>query len=128
MRLTFAFLLAPILILSTQAAEVRSPEAPVWADVNAIFVERCVRCHSAQGAGLGLRLDSYAAAIAGSRNGPVLLPNNPDGSELIRRLRGSSLPRMPFLGSPLPEEDIDLIRRWVDAGLPDGTEALRKPW
>lgn len=77
-------------------------------------------CHSAtHGAGLGLQLDSYDGAIAGSTKGAVLVSRDPAGSELIRRLRGESVPRMPFLGRPLPAEEIDVLTRWVEAGLPD---------
>ena len=94
-------------------------ETPDWAAVSAIFVKRCVMCHSEQGAARGLRLDSYEAAVAGSTKGAVLVAGNSAGSELIRRLRGESMPRMPFLSSPLPPEQIDLIMRWVEAGLPE---------
>lgn len=76
-------------------------------------------CHSAQGAALGLRLDTYGAAIAGSTNGAVLVHGDAERSELIRRLRGESLPRMPFLSYPLPQDQIELIIHWVEAGLPE---------
>ena len=90
---------------------------PVWADVSPIFETRCINCHSEHGASKGLRLDSYAGAMAGSENGPVLLAGNAAESELARRLRGESRPPMPFLGRPLPPEELDLILRWIDAGL-----------
>ena len=117
MKRILAFLLCPLLVLSTQSAGGGDSDPPDWSDVRGIFVERCVMCHSAQGAALGLRLDTYEAAIAGSMNGAVLLHGDAEGSELIRRLRGESLPRMPFLSYPLPEDQIDLISHWVDAGL-----------
>jgi len=95
-------------------------EQPDWGDVSAIFNERCVMCHSSVfGAGLGLRLDSYQGAVAGSTKGPVFVPGDASRSELIRRLRGESTPRMPFLSVPLTQDQIDLIVRWIDAGLPD---------
>lgn len=92
---------------------------PNWNDASAIFQARCTMCHSQLGASKGLRLDSYEAAIAGSERGAVLLPGDSENSELVRRLRGESVPRMPFLGRQLPEEEIDLITRWIDAGLPN---------
>ena len=77
-------------------------------------------CHSkVAGASKGLRLDDYSAAIFGSENGAVLVPGDISGSELVRRLRGESMPRMPFLSRPLPEEQIKLIEEWIDAGLPE---------
>lgn len=118
-RLLTALLLT-CLTPAAQAAEASAGTPPTWADVNPIVTKRCVMCHSAQGAGRGLRLDSYALALAGSQDGPVLLPGDPEQSELIRRLKGLSTPRMPFLGSPLSEEEIALFVRWVAAGMPEG--------
>lgn len=108
-----------ILLLPAGGAVADGAEAPAWKDVSAIFQVRCIMCHSDLGAASGLRLDSYEAAMRGSDDGAVLLPGNAAGSELIRRLRGESTPRMPFLSYPLPEEQIELITRWIDAGLPD---------
>jgi hypothetical protein len=71
-----------------------------------------------EAAARGLRLDSYAGAIAGSESGPVLLPGDPSSSELIRRLNGASRPRMPFLSYPLTAAEIELVERWIAAGLP----------
>ena len=97
---------------------------PGWAEVSTIFIERCVMCHSAvAGASKGLRLDDYAAALAGGERGVVLVPGDAASSELVRRLRGQSVPRMPFLSRPLPEDQIALIERWIEAGLPEASEA-----
>jgi len=98
--------------------------SPSWAEVSVIFKERCVMCHSAvAGASKGLRLDNYAAALTGSERGLVLIPGNAVDSELIRRLRGQSVPRMPFLSRPLPEDQIALIESWIAAGLPESGKA-----
>ena len=118
-RIGFLFFVSATL-LPLQAAFGTEADPPVWEDVSAIFNERCVMCHSSvHGAGLGLRLDSYEAAIAGSKRGPVLIPEDAAGSELIRRLRGESTPRMPFLGVALPQDEIDMIIDWINAGLPE---------
>lgn len=95
-------------------------ETPRWAEVSAIFTLRCVMCHSrAAGASKNLELDSYAGALAGSERGAVLVAGDTAGSELLRRLRGESTPRMPFLGRPLPDGEIAVIESWIAAGLPD---------
>jgi hypothetical protein len=90
-----------------------------WEDVSPIFTRYCINCHSSHGAALGLRLDTYNAALAGSVRGAVLLAGNPANSEVVRRLRGESVPRMPFLGYPLKQDEIELIERWIDGGLLD---------
>lgn len=80
-------------------------------------------CHSAvAGASKGLRLDDYTAALAGSETGAVLVPGDASGSELVRRLRGESTPRMPFLSRPLPDAQIALIENWIIAGMPHDSE------
>lgn len=94
---------------------------PDWDDASVVFVRRCTMCHSELGASRGLRLDNYSGALAGSQSGSVLLPGNPDASELMLRLRGESLPRMPFLGPPLPQDEIDVIEGWIAAGLPENS-------
>jgi len=119
MKQTFVALLVTCLATATPAAEAIG-QPPTWADINPIITKHCVMCHSSQGAGRGLRLDSYALALTGSQDGPVLLPGDPDGSELIRRLKGISTPRMPFLSYPLADEEIALFVRWVEAGMPEG--------
>ena len=106
------------------AAYAEDPSPPDWADVSAIFKERCVMCHSkVAGASKGLRLDDYEAAISGSERGAVLVPGDAAGSELVRRLRGESTPRMPFLSRPLPDDQIALIESWIVAGMPHESEA-----
>jgi len=118
MKRSFVALLLTCLSQATAAAETVG-QPPTWADINPIVTKHCVMCHSAQGAGRGLRLDSYALAMAGSKGGPVLLPGDAEGSELIRRLKGISTPRMPFLSYPLADDEIALFVRWVEAGMPE---------
>lgn len=113
-----SFIIAALLAPFAAYAEDTAP--PDWADVSAIFKKRCVMCHSeAAGASKGLRLDDYAAALSGSERGAVLLPGDASGSELVRRLRGESTPRMPFLSRSLPEAQIALIESWIIAGMPN---------
>ncbi len=105
-----------------QAGEVQAQkDALDFADVAAIFNQRCTMCHSGAQPPLGLRLDSYANLTAGSQSGPVVIAGNPAGSELVRRIRGVSRPRMPLTGPPwLSDEEIGLIERWIAAGAPEG--------
>jgi mono/diheme cytochrome c family protein len=98
-------------------------DAPDWSELGPFFGERCTLCHSGPDAPLGLRLDSYEGAMAGSQDGPVLIPGDVEGSELIRRVRGHSQPQMPLVGDPLTEEEIGRIESWILAGLPEGGAA-----
>ncbi|HVG48493.1 MAG TPA: c-type cytochrome domain-containing protein [Rubellimicrobium sp.] len=105
------------------AGEAPAQEAPDWAEAGALFAERCVMCHSGPDAPLGLHLDSFEGALAGSEDGPVLVPGDLGGSELLRRVRGESQPQMPLVGEPLGAEEIAMLEAWVEAGLPEGEVA-----
>ncbi|WP_219724462.1 c-type cytochrome domain-containing protein [Halomonas urumqiensis] len=92
-----------------------------YPDVASILAERCVMCHAGERAMAGLRLDSFEGVVAGSGNGPVVRGGDPDTSELILRLRGEHLPRMPMTGPPfLADDEIALFERWVAQGLSKG--------
>jgi mono/diheme cytochrome c family protein len=93
-----------------------------YADVADIFRERCTLCHGASNASLGLRLDSLEGILNGSQRGPVVKAGDPAGSELVRRIKGISQPRMPMTGPPFPAEaQIARIEQWVASGLKPGS-------
>ncbi len=113
-----AALALSVLALSPQ----RATAAATYAEVAAIFAESCVACHSGEDAVLGLRLDSLDGIRRGSDNGPVAIAGKPADSELVRRIKGISEPRMPLTGPPfLNNVQIAAIEAWVAAGMP-GTE------
>jgi uncharacterized membrane protein len=100
---------------------------PSYSEVSAILNARCVVCHQGEAAPLGLHLDSHAALMRGSSRGPVVRPGNAAGSELLRRVRGESQPRMPLTGPPwLSEAQVATLEQWVAAGAPGG-ESLAIP-
>lgn len=118
---------------ATPVASAPVEDGPVtWTHVAPIFATRCARCHTDQGlmgpAPEGYRLTSYESTLSPADRARVIA-GNPDASELVRRIRGQSLPRMPFDGPPfLSEDEIALIEEWVAAGAPDATgEAAQVP-
>ena len=117
------FRLLLTLILSTLGTQACAEDRALagWDTVSRIFQKRCINCHSQSGAAKALRLDNYEGVTTGSADGAVVLSGNSSQSELVRRLQGESTPRMPFLSTPLPKNEIDLIIRWIDAGLPNSS-------
>ncbi len=93
-----------------------------------IFTPNCAfsGCHSGAGAAAGLSLasDRIAGQLIGAVS-PVsgmlrVDPGNPEGSYLLRKLRGDagiSGAQMP-LGGTLSAEEIGKIRAWIAAGAP----------
>jgi hypothetical protein len=118
---------APDSSSSTPPASLPSAEAlagPVRYDqVAPIFATRCVKCHTEKGLmggpPEGYRLASHADTV-GRGDRVRVVPGNPGASELVRRIRGQALPRMPFDGPPfLTDDEIALIERWVADGAMD---------
>ena len=90
-------------------------------DIQPILSDRCFTCHG-QDAGTregGLRLDQRDAAMAGGDSGVVIVPGDPDASEIIQRLfthdRSEMMPP-PKVKKPLTEEQKKLLVRWVKEG------------
>lgn len=102
--------------------------AGTYAEVAPILAQRCLVCHVGDNAPLGLKLDSFDNILKGSNKGVVVKPADAVGSELIRRIKGISLPRMPMTGPPyLSDAEIATIEKWVIAGLPKGNPANPAP-
>jgi mono/diheme cytochrome c family protein len=113
----------PTVTEGASAPSIKS-DAPDFSPVAVILAQRCAKCHTDQGlmgaAPEGLRLTSHREAVASNERARVV-PGNPDASELVRRIRGQSLPRMPFDGPPwLSASEIAQIERWIAAGARDG--------
>lgn len=93
------------------------------AAVAALFAEHCTLCHGGASPTLGLDLGELEGALRGSDRGPVVAPGDPEASELVMRLRGTSQPRMPLTGPPyLGDEQIGLVVDWIAAGAKAGPD------
>lgn len=85
-------------------------------DVLPILLANCTRCHSGEAPPNGLRLDSYEHLIAGSLYTPELQPGRPEDSPLLIFItKGTMPPDAPALS----EEEMGIIRRWIEAGAND---------
>jgi mono/diheme cytochrome c family protein len=93
-------------------------------DVLPVFVGRCVSCHQPGGAGTaasGLDLTSYAGLMKGTKFGPMVIPGDPEGSNLMLLLdwRASPELRMPHGKKQLSSCDRNNIRSWIREGAKD---------
>jgi len=89
-----------------------------FADVQTIFRNNCTNCHSGSNPPKNLGLKSYQKLVQGNENTPVVVPGKPGTSELIKRVKGLSTPKMPLSGPALSENDIQTLEKWVRAGAP----------
>jgi mono/diheme cytochrome c family protein len=109
---------------ATKEACAATPKRSFIEDVMPIFRGRCVSCHQPGGEGYeksGLDLTSYAGVMKGTRHGPMVLPGDPQGSNLIWLLdwRASPELRMPHGKKKLSTCDRDAIRAWIAEGAKD---------
>jgi mono/diheme cytochrome c family protein len=81
-----------------------------------IFEQHCGECHGADDPEEGLELTRYRTALVGSENGPVIVPGEPENSYLVDQIVEG---KMPKRGDPLPQEQIDTIIAWIEAGAPE---------
>jgi mono/diheme cytochrome c family protein len=86
-------------------------------DIQPILERRCYACHGPRNSSKGLRLDLRAGAMQGGESGPAIVPGNSEQSLIVRRILGvEGQARMPKSGDPLSNEQIALVRRWIDEG------------
>ena len=90
-------------------------------DVMPIFVGRCFGCHKPGGEGdekIGLDLSTYEGVIRGTKHGKMVIPGDPDSSNLMWLLdwRGAPETHMPLGKKKLSVCDRDAIRAWIREG------------
>jgi hypothetical protein len=91
---------------------------PATAEVLALFQRRCVECHGPAKQSGKLRLDGLDALFRGGRSGPAVAAGRSAESLLFQRISPQAEKRMPpeEKGDPLGARELDLVRRWIDAG------------
>jgi cytochrome b subunit of formate dehydrogenase len=95
---------------ATTEASVTSAVAATWAQAGPILGARCSMCHSAALASGGLQLDTYASAMKGGQDGPVITPGDPAGSKLIVIQSAGGHP------GQLSPDELAIISAWIEAG------------
>jgi cbb3-type cytochrome c oxidase subunit III len=84
------------------------------ADVLPIFDAKCVFCHGNEGGWDG---SSYQTTVTTGDNAPVVIPGDPENSLLAQKMVGTHTEGaiMPP-GGKLPEDQIQVIIDWIEAG------------
>src|SRR5207244_3805914 len=96
-----------------------SPEAVDFArDIRPLFEQHCFKCHGPEKQKGGLRFDSKAGAFKTAESGEkAIIPGHGSDSRLIKLVASAKdEERMPSKGEPLSASQIDLLKRWIDAG------------
>lgn len=105
------FLSISLAIADAAPVSFRSEIAP-------LLQRRCATCHNEENAKGHYRLDTFhLLRKAGDSEFPPVVDGKADESELYRLLlEPSPEDRMPQKAEPLPPEEIELIKRWLNEG------------
>jgi ankyrin repeat protein len=111
-----ALIAMAVLCAWASAAYSQPADAPDFArDVQPIFKKHCYECHGPDKHKNGYRVDRRSAAFGGLVRHNIIAGSS-DSSRLYRRVLDSRFgPQMPLEDSLTPEQ-IDTLRRWIDAG------------
>ena len=103
-------------------------------DIKPLLEASCIKCHGAEKAKNGFRLDSRAHALAGGDNGVDIIPGDGAKSPLVHFVAGL-VPDMDMppkgKGEPFTATQVGLLRAWIDQGAKwdreDVAGEVRKP-
>jgi len=89
--------------------------------IHPILARQCAGCHQGATRQADLSLVTVKDILTGGHKGAAIVAGAPEKSILIGYLTGDSKPQMPFGGKPLPDDQIELFRRWIAGGAKDDT-------
>lgn len=116
-----------------KTGEEPNPSAPVSfvSDIKPLLESRCLSCHNTSTLLGRLNLENRELAFSHPEGGQFIVPGEPKSSKMYQVLL---LPRdddeaMPAIGHRLSEEEVDLMRRWIEQGAewPDGPDGVLVP-
>jgi uncharacterized membrane protein len=90
-----------------------------YAHVRPLMEVRCIKCHGAEKQKGDLRVDTVAWILAGSENGPVVVPGKSEKSTFytLTTLDEEDDDVMPSKGDLLTVDEQNVLKRWIDDGL-----------
>ncbi len=90
--------------------------------VEPILRQKCYRCHSTEKQQKGdLSLNRRKEILVGGYVGPAAVPGKPEKSYLLKTVVAttySNVPQMPPRGGRLGEREVEVLRKWIEIGLP----------
>ena len=130
-RQVYPLALAAICVgASVASAADQKPAAPAgpvsyFRDIRPVLQANCQGCHQpAKAMGQFIMTDYAHLLKAGESESLGVVPGNPDESNLLAQITpAGGKAEMPKDKDPLPENQINLIRRWIAEGAKDDTPA-----
>ena len=83
-----------------------------------VLKERCAKCHMGDAKKGSFSMNTRESLLKGSENGEVVEPGKAEGSVLLEALLSDDkTERMPPKGDRLKEEQVALLRDWINEGM-----------
>ncbi len=106
-----------VLFIGRATVADQAPAVSFEKDIRPILKAACFHCHGEEGVkegGLDVRLSRFL--LEGGDSGPAFVKGNGEESYLYQRVRDGEMP--PEESHQLSPEEIETIRKWIDAGAP----------
>jgi hypothetical protein len=111
----------------------RTDEVLYEKEIEPIFKNRCMVCHSGKEKKGKLDMGTYEALMAGGKRGKAVIPGNSKDSLLIKSAGRTDKPYMPPVDDdapmvPLTPKELALVKLWIDQGAhaPKGPSVIGK--
>lgn len=87
-------------------------------DIEPILKENCAKCHDDGKSKGDYRIDNRDLFIKGGKDGPAAVPGDSHASYVVKLISGVEPKKvMPSKGRRLTDEEIGVIRAWIDQGM-----------
>lgn len=96
------------------------PDPSFDREIAPLLVQRCLDCHNGTEKKGGLDLTRAEAATTGGESGKAIVPHRAVESLLWQRVRDGEMPPK----KPLPKEEAERLRRWIDSGAKWGASPI----
>jgi len=121
LRLCRVLILAVTILAAVETATAGGPTVDFNRDIRPILSDKCIFCHGPEEEhrGADLRLDTHAGLLGEETGSPAIEPGDAASSLLIERITADDEDeRMPPVdsGKQLSDEEIELLRKWIDQG------------
>ncbi|MCX7422139.1 MAG: DUF1553 domain-containing protein [Planctomycetia bacterium] len=104
-------------LLSLTPTSSKAVDVDYLGDIKPLLTAKCVACHGPLRQKGNLRLDTAKFLIKGGESGSAIVANDSAKSLLIEAILGANgRTKMPIDGEPLKPEQLELLRKWIDAG------------
>lgn len=113
-------------------ARTKAAQATGYAQVRKVFAQHCIACHDSKQAEGKFVVETFSLLMKGGDDGPVVLAGKADESPLLLVIEHKAKPYMPpkKAKDSLTNEEIALVRGWIEAGAPgpaDGDDLPIRP-